>query len=953
MSRTSLKQEVSNFIVNTCRVNPQPNRQRFNSFYQSITILLEPVDDCCRFVMSSGSASEFYIEPMLPCINDCDIMHYRNDSIALPAGHPIPPRLPAEYHRRVEVFEILETACPCYVLLRLAGEVVKCNNSNCYEYVPNTGGYLSHVVPLDDPSRHGPAVMKLDLRPINPSYITGDRRSSRLSVDMVHSIRCIVWPPQAAEWVTRRREYGWPDLSTVDRIVNDGCNLVQTVHPQFRQDEWVRKTQWRLSFSGAETVLLNSWSLHQQIVYHILRFFMKTVQADYGVSNSIHNYFIKTVMLYSSELNSPTDWISNDLIYICNWLIHSLVSFVTVTSPSYFVKHCDLRDALEFTQELENLTLELKNLTEDSLCSWLIENYIPRCVEQCPSHISAVFPSDGNLRTLTLALSIITDWRRGCFDEIALCDSDEACFRLQVLAFSHYPLQKYIMFKYIIGQLYVADSRLVTYFHAVCCLKVAWLIECGRSAVLLSDAILWLVQSDEFLLSPEDSSINSVSDHGNKMVFFATTGAQSFRICHYFLTASVLLRSVRVLNNKDTSNFRLLVEIAKIYLHSALECTMAECTDFHGMSRGLLNVYLACLYSSTKQYKIASHRSRIAITFSNDFEDVHCHIERQLLPCFDVSLETTLGSIALYHFLQQKLGVHKHIDQHAFDICTADLLAYYIANLQSQVRCSQPLSRSWDETYDNYRYSLLNNRHLTIADVLLFHEVQRRANIVGQRKRRSNCVSRSSSKRLRHTVGVQSGEFNTTRLCQLLMQFASEHLTAFRVVMSRDFRSTCPIVMSDFQAMYAYKRCLFEQCASLCESDLARLIREDNGIFTRVFLVRKTPLFYLVDDDCMSLIGLATLCGIFNDELVAVEIEAVVQLTLSLYLLIQSKLQLRHPAATFVKSLCTVINLYAKHSTQNIINRAMLMFVYFKAFRRLRSSNVYNVPLQLKHPHIT
>jgi hypothetical protein len=34
----------------------------------------------------------------------------------------------------------------------------------------------------------------------------------------------------------------------------------------------MRTHQWRLSFSRAETVLLNSWTPKQQIVYHILRF---------------------------------------------------------------------------------------------------------------------------------------------------------------------------------------------------------------------------------------------------------------------------------------------------------------------------------------------------------------------------------------------------------------------------------------------------------------------------------------------------------------------------------------------------------------------------------------------------------------------------------------------------------------------------------------------------------
>jgi hypothetical protein len=87
----------------------------------------------------------------------------------------------------------------------------------------------------------------------------------------VFCIRCLVWPPQAADWSTRRRKHGWPDLTTVERIVNNGCDVVQISHPQCRQHEWMREFQWRLSFSRAETVLLNSWSVKQQLVYHLLR----------------------------------------------------------------------------------------------------------------------------------------------------------------------------------------------------------------------------------------------------------------------------------------------------------------------------------------------------------------------------------------------------------------------------------------------------------------------------------------------------------------------------------------------------------------------------------------------------------------------------------------------------------------------------------------------------------
>ena len=95
-----------------------------------------------------------------------------------------------------------------------------------------------------------------------------------------------MWPSQAADSPTRQRNYGWPDSATVDRVVNNGCDVVRVTHRQCRHDEWMNKAQWRLSFSRAEIVLINSWIPVQQIVYHMLRVFMKNERMTDSADNS-------------------------------------------------------------------------------------------------------------------------------------------------------------------------------------------------------------------------------------------------------------------------------------------------------------------------------------------------------------------------------------------------------------------------------------------------------------------------------------------------------------------------------------------------------------------------------------------------------------------------------------------------------------------------------------------
>jgi len=131
------------------------------------------------------------------------------------------------------------------------------------------------------------------------------------SVDRVPCVRCLLWPTHAADWPARHRNYEWPDSATVDRVVSNGCELVNVAHSKCRQHEWEGTYQWRLSFSRAEIVLMKSWMPLQQIVYHLLRVVLKTERltesADNSGSGTLSNYHIKTLMLWACELK-PTSW---------------------------------------------------------------------------------------------------------------------------------------------------------------------------------------------------------------------------------------------------------------------------------------------------------------------------------------------------------------------------------------------------------------------------------------------------------------------------------------------------------------------------------------------------------------------------------------------------------------------------------------------------------------------
>jgi len=262
--------------------------------------------------LTTGSVAEFNkIEPMIPHIGDIDVMFHWSTDLAIPAGYPPPTQLPDEFHSYVDVCEIVDSHLPGYVYMVLRYSLTECTDDGKYNAVEtDQTGCLSNrstVDGFDESNFHGPALLTV-------------RRDRLLSYDDVPCIRCLVWPSQAADWPTRHRNYDWPDSATVDRVVSNGCDVVCVAHRQYRQDDRMRERQWRLSFSRAEIVLINSWMPVQQIVYHMLRVFMKklTDSADNSKAGKLSNYHIKTLMLWACELK-PKHWWTDDLnlVRIC------------------------------------------------------------------------------------------------------------------------------------------------------------------------------------------------------------------------------------------------------------------------------------------------------------------------------------------------------------------------------------------------------------------------------------------------------------------------------------------------------------------------------------------------------------------------------------------------------------------------------------------------------------
>jgi len=305
---------ITTFLLNTCRLPPRISRHAVQAAVYCGTIAVEhPYHDeeAKPIPLITGSVAEFYIEPMLPHVGDIDVMFHLDILLAVPRGHPPPTQLPSEFHNYVKVLEIIDSHLPGYVYLELRYLLTQRTDDDKYETVEyHEGAILSNRHSYRDYLRNTTRFIR------GPAMFNDNRHFPLLlSVDNVRCVRCLSWPPQAADWPTRHRNYGWPDSATLDNVVSNGCDVVGVAHRRCRRHKWMGKHQFRLSFSRAEIVLINSWLQVQQITYHILRVYVKTerlTESAYKYKPAIiSNYHIKTVMLWACELKPRSWWTEN------------------------------------------------------------------------------------------------------------------------------------------------------------------------------------------------------------------------------------------------------------------------------------------------------------------------------------------------------------------------------------------------------------------------------------------------------------------------------------------------------------------------------------------------------------------------------------------------------------------------------------------------------------------
>ena len=886
---------VTKFLLNTCRLRPQLTVPTVQAATTCEAICIEElhrgIDAKDGIPLITGSVAEFYIEPMLPHIGDIDVMFHHSTQLAIPRGHPPPTQLPAEFQDYVQVFEIIDSHFPGYVYLELRYLLTQCDDDDNYNAVEyDRDSYLSnrmvtaHMNVLGE--RHGPA-----FAPLVPM---------KLKTDIVQCVRHLVWPPQAADWPTRHRNYGWPDSATVKRVVSNGCDVVPVAHRQCRQHEWMSKNQWRMSFSRAEIVLINSWMPVQQIVYHMLRILLKTEKLydnDNLEAGKLKNYHIKTLMLWACELKTKNRWTDDvSLVRICVELLHDFGDWLAEKRfLHYFISECNLIDSFF------NMTnSRLKSITTSWLSLWFVKNYIRRCSDLCRGNVLQLSDNFKTIVNLQNSVSEIVHWR------------------LHTMS-----LDKYIKINLAEHSIVHIVSRrsLTARWWAKCLIELRKISEC-LSIYFLSVAFLRVacrISSSGL----NDEIINLL--YGVLGHLIDTRRHSSRRSSVLLLSKAVIMMKAVDDRLKSRNTVQLIaIELSKEYLHRALSCEDSDGDSIYCLA----NVYLAVLNYTTGQYQTAIDHCTLVMR-SQDHSQCSSHVvQGELLPKTDDDIDTVLGLAVFYQHVRMSALNQQH-QQHV-TVFTPELFAHYLhMKCLSVTKCQQLSvttdSQSSTDEVQSYLKRISHVQQLLVGDVLL-------GKLISAFGRQKSVYRRQTSRR-----GYPSEyrcELDRSDLTKLLQESAAESLTRSRQLEAQDFGSEATIVTTDFEALYAYKRGDSQRCLQLSTQNVRTLMYADC-----MFKLSTFPEFIqLLDDDIVSLTALTLIvnpkCRKFDSAWVCIS-----QLTLSLYLMTQCQLKLRHSVMSLAQTLECVKVAHRRLRVAWTLERLTLKMIAHKALTYIRTMN--------------
>jgi len=343
------------------------------------------------------------------------------------------------------------------------------------------------------------------------------------------------------------------------------------------------------------------------------------------------------------------------------------------------------------------------------------------------------------------------------------------------------------------------------------------------------------------------------------------------------------------------------IELSKAYLYRALRCEDPDSDSIYCLA----NVYLAALYYTTGHYQTAIDHCTL-VTRSQDHSQCSSHVgQGEILPKIDDNIDSVLGLAVFYQHL--RTAAFNQQQQTYVTAFTTELFAHYLRIKCVSVTNCQQFSNN-DELRSHTKY-VTDAQQLFVADVLLWKILNCSA---------AHPVYSGNSQ----CLATGPCELNTAALVELLQNSAVEHLISYRQIEVRDFGSVATIVTTDFEALYAYKHGDYQRCLLLSTRNVRTLLYAERML--DLFILPE--FIQLLEDDIVSLTALTLIVhpDLRNKNNGYMRIT---QVTLSLYLMTQCQLKLRHSVTSLAQTLDYIKAAHRRHKVERTLDRLVLKMI--------------------------
>ena len=294
---------------------------------------------------------EAFILPHMPVITDIANFPSSNCYLLVPDEQPGYVRLQLVHNGDVQW-----GTCPELKIDEYHHLSVDINNRVCLVQI------LEGLIMKETHRKEGPALHK-------------DGAKGFTSSDTVFALSCIEWPECAREWLSRRRNQGWPSKELIKQCKSLGFIVVSACHPA--SDE--KPSQWRISFSHQERLLVTQFNSVQLKCYILLKIIKKELVKQYIKEDTLTSYHLKTCMLYILE-NTPSElWVPENLVgclIMCLQQIHLWIRDEKI--PNYFIPGENMLDRITKPELRQKLAARIDWILNcdigDVLCNLQTDN---------------------------------------------------------------------------------------------------------------------------------------------------------------------------------------------------------------------------------------------------------------------------------------------------------------------------------------------------------------------------------------------------------------------------------------------------------------------------------------------------------------------------------------------------------------------------------------------------